>query len=104
LPDDGTRPEKADAGYDLGGDPGRVELETTSPERHPRERLETVGRDKGKQGRPLAEQDVRPEPNPAGWSRTSRSKPMAPHSKDASTSRSTTSQGGIVNAAKLISL
>ena len=56
------RPEKADAGYDLGGDPGRVELEASASERRPRERFEAVGRDQGKERRAEAEQDVRPEP------------------------------------------
>ncbi len=49
LPDDRPSPEKADACDDLGRDPGRVELETASPERRPRERLEAVGRDEGKE-------------------------------------------------------
>jgi hypothetical protein len=62
LPDDGPSPEKTDARDDLGGDPGRVELEAASSERRPRERLEAVGRDEREQGRTQAEQDVCPEP------------------------------------------
>ena len=60
--DDGARPEKTDAGDDLGRDPRRVELQAAAPQSRPRERLEAVGRDQGEKRRPETEQDVRPEP------------------------------------------
>jgi hypothetical protein len=62
LPDNGTGPEKADAGHDLGGDPGRVKLQAAAPERGPRERLEAAGRDEREKRRAEAEQDMCPEP------------------------------------------